>query len=115
MIDNSTIFFKDHQEVTVEPQTAIEGDDVILTCWATRYLYTDLQWLDSRDQVITSDVSSLQLSRYSISLSLHLHNVSQNSTAGFKCQAYNLYKRVDIKTARLIVEGEFRQEKQFQF
>uniref|UniRef100_A0A8C7XR93 receptor protein-tyrosine kinase n=1 Tax=Oryzias sinensis TaxID=183150 RepID=A0A8C7XR93_9TELE len=91
---------KDHQEVTVEPQTAIEGDDVILTCWATRYLYTDLQWLDSRNQVITSDVSSLQLSHYSISLSLHLHNVSQNSTAGFKCRASNLYKRVDIKTRK---------------
>uniref|UniRef100_A0A8C7XR79 receptor protein-tyrosine kinase n=1 Tax=Oryzias sinensis TaxID=183150 RepID=A0A8C7XR79_9TELE len=101
-------FVGDHQEVTVEPQTAIEGDDVILTCWATRYLYTDLQWLDSRNQVITSDVSSLQLSHYSISLSLHLHNVSQNSTAGFKCRASNLYKRVDIKTARLIVEERKR-------
>ncbi|XP_034739534.1 vascular endothelial growth factor receptor kdr-like isoform X1 [Etheostoma cragini] len=95
----------DHpEEITTKPRTAIEGDDVILTCRATRYLYTYLQWLDSRNQTITSNVSSLQLSRNSISISLHLHNVSQNSNKGYKCQAYKLYKRVELKTAELIVD-----------
>ncbi|XP_042348714.1 vascular endothelial growth factor receptor kdr-like isoform X2 [Plectropomus leopardus] len=98
-------YVDDHpDEITIEPQSAIEGDDVTLTCRAARYLYTYLQWLDSRNRTITSNVSSLQLSRYSISLSLHLHNVSQNSTAGFKCQAHKLHKRVELKTAAVVVD-----------
>ncbi|XP_039975481.1 vascular endothelial growth factor receptor kdr-like [Xiphias gladius] len=96
------------EQITTEPRTAIEGDEVTLTCRATRYLYTDLQWLDSTNQTITSNVSSLQLSRYSISLSLHLHNVSQNSTAGYTCQARKLHKRVELKTAGLVVEARKR-------
>ncbi|XP_070692696.1 vascular endothelial growth factor receptor kdr-like isoform X2 [Pempheris klunzingeri] len=106
-----TILFyvDDHpEEITIEPQAAIEGDDITLTCRAARYLYTDLLWLDSRNQTITSSASSLQLSRYSISLSLNLHNVSQNSTAGYKCQAYKLRNRVEIKTTALIVEARKR-------
>uniref|UniRef100_A0A7N8YE45 receptor protein-tyrosine kinase n=1 Tax=Mastacembelus armatus TaxID=205130 RepID=A0A7N8YE45_9TELE len=103
------VFFyvDDHsEEITIEPQRAIEGDDVILTCRAARYLYTDLQWLDFRNQTITSNVSSLHFSRYSISLSLHLYNVSQNSTAGYKCKAYKLHKRVELKPTSLIVAAK---------
>ncbi|XP_018515715.1 vascular endothelial growth factor receptor kdr-like [Lates calcarifer] len=91
-------------EVTIEPRTAIEGDNVTLTCRAARYLYTDLKWLGSANQTITTNVSSLKLSRYSISLSLHLHNVSQNSTRGYKCKAYRLNERVELKTAALTVD-----------
>ncbi len=103
----STFVTLDHpEEITIEPQTAIERDDVTLTCRATRYLYTDLLWLDSNNQTITSNVSNLQISNYSMSLSLHLHNVSQNSTTGYKCQAYKLHERVELKTAALIVNGK---------
>lgn len=110
---NSTMtipfYVDDHtEEITTEPQAAIEGDNVTLTCRAARYLYTDLQWLDSFNQTITSNVSSLQLSNYSISLSLRLNNVSQNSTRGYKCQAYKLRKRVELKRASLIVEARKR-------
>uniref|UniRef100_A0A3P8SH51 receptor protein-tyrosine kinase n=1 Tax=Amphiprion percula TaxID=161767 RepID=A0A3P8SH51_AMPPE len=102
-------YIDDHpEEITIEPHTAIEGDDITLTCRATRYLYTDLQWLDSTNQTVTSNVSSLQLSRYSVSLSLHLYNVSQNSAAGYKCQAYKLHKKTEIKTAALIVDARKR-------
>ncbi|KAM8732613.1 vascular endothelial growth factor receptor kdr-like [Acanthopagrus schlegelii] len=98
-------YVDDHPgEITIEPREAIEGNDVTLTCRAARYLYTDLRWLDSSNQTITSNVSGLQLSNYSISLSLHLHNVSQNSTNGYKCQAYKLYKKVELKRAVLVVD-----------
>lgn len=98
-------YVDDHpEEITIEPRAAIEGDDVNLTCWAARYLYKDLHWLDSRNQTITSNVSSLHISTYSISLSLHLHNVSQISTSGYKCQAYKLHKKVELKTAALVVD-----------
>ncbi|KAM9356682.1 vascular endothelial growth factor receptor kdr-like [Symphorus nematophorus] len=107
---NSTMtipfYVDDHpEEITIEPRAAIEGDNVTLTCRAARYLYTDLQWLDSFNQTITSNVSNLQLSSYSISLSLSLHNVSQNSTTGYKCQAYKLGKRVELKSTALVVDA----------
>ncbi|XP_038554737.1 vascular endothelial growth factor receptor kdr-like [Micropterus salmoides] len=110
---NSTMtipfYVDDHsEEMTIETRAAIEGDDVNLTCRAARYLYTDLQWLDSLNQTIASNVSGLQLSRYSISLSLRLHNVSQRNTAGYKCQAYKLHKRVEPKPAAVIVAARKR-------
>lgn len=105
-----TVFFcLDHpKEVAIEPQTAIEGDDVTLTCRATRYVYTGLQWLDSRNKTITSNVSNLQMNRYSISLSLNVRNVSQNSTAGYQCRAYKLHSLTQpiVKMADLEVEGK---------
>ncbi|XP_028315257.1 vascular endothelial growth factor receptor kdr-like isoform X3 [Gouania willdenowi] len=98
-------FVDDHlEEITVEPRAAIEGDDITLTCRATRFLYVDLQWLDSRNQTITFNASTLQLSNYSISISLHLQNVSQNSTEGYKCQAFRLHKKVELKPATLHVD-----------
>ncbi|XP_076595500.1 vascular endothelial growth factor receptor kdr-like [Chaetodon auriga] len=102
-------FVDDHsEEFTIQPRAAIEGNDVNLTCRAARYVYTDLQWLDSLNQTVTSNVSSLQLSHYSISLSLHLHNVSQKSTAGYKCQAYKVHKGVEFKRAALTVDARKR-------
>ncbi|XP_030001567.1 vascular endothelial growth factor receptor kdr-like isoform X1 [Sphaeramia orbicularis] len=93
------------EEISIYPRTVIEGDDVTLTCRAPRYLYTDLQWLDHMNQTISSNGSSLQFSNYSISLSLHLHNVSQNSTTGYKCQGYKLHKKVVVKPAALTVDA----------
>ncbi|XP_059202072.1 vascular endothelial growth factor receptor kdr-like [Centropristis striata] len=108
-VGNSTMTYSFYvadqpEEITIEPRAAIEGDDVNLTCRAARYLYTDLQWLDSRNQTVTSNVSSLQISNYSISISLHLHNVSQKRVTGYKCQAYKLHKRVELKPAALNVD-----------
>uniref|UniRef100_A0A1A8CTU0 receptor protein-tyrosine kinase n=2 Tax=Nothobranchius kadleci TaxID=1051664 RepID=A0A1A8CTU0_NOTKA len=93
----------DPEEVNIQPQTAIEGNNITLTCRATRYLYTGLRWVDSRNQTITSSVSQLQISNHSISLALYLHNVSQSSSAGYTCQADKLHKEVKSKTASLIV------------
>lgn len=77
----------------------IEGNDVVLTCRATRYLYTDLQWLDSRNQTIASNMSTLQISTHSISRSLHLYNVSQTSSSGYKCQCYRMDNKTVLKSA----------------
>ncbi|KAM9740982.1 vascular endothelial growth factor receptor kdr-like isoform 1-T1 [Menidia menidia] len=102
-------YVDDHpKEVSIEPQTAIEGDDVTLTCRATRYLYTGLQWLDSKNETITSNVSELGVHNYSISISLYLYNVSQSGTKGYKCQAYKLHKRAELKMASLIVNERKR-------
>lgn len=83
----------------------MEGDTVTLTCRAARYVYTDLQWLDSLNQTVTSGVSALQLSRYSISLSLQLYNVTKTSIAGYKCQPYKQHRKAELKIAELNIEG----------
>lgn len=93
------------EEINIYPQAAVEGDNVTLTCRAARYLYTDLQWLDSLNQTVTSDVSALQLGRYSISLALQLYNITKTTTAGYKCQPYKQHKKAELMSATLVVEG----------
>lgn len=97
----------DHlQHLAIEPQTAIEGDDATLTCRGTRYLYTDLQWKDPQNYTITNNVTALQFSPYSISLSLSLHNVSRNHTAGYQCWAHKIHNKRAIVKIVLTVHGE---------
>uniref|UniRef100_A0A6Q2YB95 receptor protein-tyrosine kinase n=1 Tax=Esox lucius TaxID=8010 RepID=A0A6Q2YB95_ESOLU len=78
------------QPLTIEPQTAIAGDNISLTCRGTRYLYTDLQWYDPQNHTISS---TLKLSRYTLTTSLFLSNVSTNNTAGYQCWAQNLHHK----------------------
>ncbi|XP_072293233.1 vascular endothelial growth factor receptor kdr-like isoform X2 [Eucyclogobius newberryi] len=97
-------FITDHsEEIAVLAPTVIEGNDAVLTCRAARYLYTDLKWLDSRNQTITSNVSTLQTRTHSISRSLHLYNVSQNSSSYYRCQGQKVHNKVVLKTAILNV------------
>ncbi|XP_076005156.1 vascular endothelial growth factor receptor kdr-like isoform X2 [Genypterus blacodes] len=102
-------YVDDHsEELAIEPRTAIEGYDVTLTCRARRFLYTDLEWFDSQDRKVTSNVSSLQLGLYSISVSLHLHNVSQNHTMGYQCRARNDNNKIVLKSSALTVDARKR-------
>nr|XP_057909086.1 vascular endothelial growth factor receptor kdr-like [Doryrhamphus excisus]XP_057909093.1 vascular endothelial growth factor receptor kdr-like [Doryrhamphus excisus] len=97
-------YVSDHQEaISIHPPSALERDDITLTCRASRYIYTDLQWLDSGNRTVTSNVSALQLGLYSISLSLHVGNVQRNSTAGFKCRAFRQQDKAEVKMAAVNV------------
>ncbi|XP_067103712.1 vascular endothelial growth factor receptor kdr-like [Osmerus mordax] len=98
-----TTFYVDNhsQHLAIEPQSAIEGDDITLTCRATRYLYTDLQWYDPQNRSVTT--SELQLSPYAISLALILTNVSRDHTLGYQCRAQNHQNKVTQKTSVLTV------------
>uniref|UniRef100_H3DHE5 receptor protein-tyrosine kinase n=1 Tax=Tetraodon nigroviridis TaxID=99883 RepID=H3DHE5_TETNG len=102
-------FIKDHPEgITTQPSSAIEGDDITLTCQAARYFYTTLQWLDSFNRTVTTNLSSLQLGEHSISQSLRLHGVSPNTTRGYRCQARRFNNKVELKNAALIVDARKR-------
>uniref|UniRef100_A0A6Q2XW98 receptor protein-tyrosine kinase n=1 Tax=Esox lucius TaxID=8010 RepID=A0A6Q2XW98_ESOLU len=97
-------FFVDDniQPLTIEPQTAIAGDNISLTCRGTRYLYTDLQWYDPQNHTISS---TLKLSRYTLTTSLFLSNVSTNNTAGYQCWAQNLHhKWIVVKSVLTVKE-----------
>lgn len=90
----------------VKPLTATEGDDVTLICHGTRFLYDTLSWYDSQSHQVQGD-SSIQISPYSVSLSLRLKNVSRNNTNGYECRAVNLItKSVVNTTSNLIIDGK---------
>ncbi|CAL8356421.1 unnamed protein product [Merluccius merluccius] len=104
-------YVDDHYDhITIEPKTAIEGEDITLTCRATRYLYSELQWFDPQNRTITSNVSGGRLGPYSISLALTLHNVSRDSlTPTYRCSAYNhITNKLTHKTFVLNVDGRKR-------
>ena len=102
----------DHADhMLIEPQTAIEGEDITLTCRATRYLYSELQWLDAQNRTIASDVSpppGPRLDPYSVSLALTLRNVSrESSTPAYCCVAHNHFNNKSThKTFVLNVDGK---------
>ncbi|XP_030223711.1 vascular endothelial growth factor receptor kdr-like isoform X1 [Gadus morhua] len=104
-------YVDDHSDhMHIEPQTAIEGEDITLTCRATRYLYSELQWFDPQNRTVTADVSPLRLDPYSVSLALTLRNVSRNGgTPAYRCGALNHFKHKSAhKTFVLNVDGRKR-------
>ncbi|KAL4648250.1 vascular endothelial growth factor receptor kdr-like isoform X2 [Arapaima gigas] len=87
-------FVDDHPEpLETEPQKVIEGDDITMTCRGTRYLYTELEWLDSENHTIPSNNVTLHVGRYSIALSFKLRNVSYADAGSYVCRAYSRYTR----------------------
>ncbi|MCJ8734048.1 hypothetical protein PDJAM_G00230930 [Pangasius djambal] len=91
-------YVNDHpQSFEVKPLTAIEGDDITLICQGTRFLYDRLSWYDSQSRLVQND-SSIQISPYSVSLTLRLKNVSRNHTNGYECRAINLNTKKEVNT-----------------
>ena len=80
----------DHSDhMHIEPQTAIEGEDITLTCRATRYLYSELQWFDPQNRTVTADVSR------------------NGGTPAYRCGALNHFKHKSAhKTFVLNVDGK---------
>ncbi|XP_077589202.1 vascular endothelial growth factor receptor kdr-like isoform X2 [Stigmatopora nigra] len=96
------------EDISIQPELAYERDNVTLSCRASRYLYNDLRWLDSRNRTITSGVSRLRLDRYSITVSLHVRIIGKNSTAGYKCRAFTTQMKIRDKPATLNVIARAR-------
>lgn len=100
----TTFFVDDHpHQVALDPISAIEGDDITLTCRATRYLYTGLEWFDPQNRSVAAE-REVQLSSYGIELPLTVHNVTRNHTAGYQCRARNHQNKVTSKTSVLTVD-----------
>ncbi|KAJ8351229.1 hypothetical protein SKAU_G00227050 [Synaphobranchus kaupii] len=106
----STPFYVDNnsEAIKIEPDRAIEGDDVILTCRATRYLYSKLLWYDPQNRTVLSGRSSLHLDPHSISLPLRLRNVSRGNTEGYECRAFNNYTHKEVRKMSMLHVQERR-------
>uniref|UniRef100_A0A8C9TEL1 receptor protein-tyrosine kinase n=1 Tax=Scleropages formosus TaxID=113540 RepID=A0A8C9TEL1_SCLFO len=107
---NSDYAYRRHVEykpLEIEPQKAIEGDDINMTCRGTRYLYTEMKWVDPVNHTVPNSNVTLHMGRHSISLSLTLRNVSHTDAKGYSCHALNGYTRhIVTKTSKFSVESE---------
>ncbi|KAG5851891.1 hypothetical protein ANANG_G00056620 [Anguilla anguilla] len=86
--------------IEIKPHKPIEGDDVILTCRATRYLYSSLVWYDPQNRTVPSE--NVSLTPHSISLSLRLENVTWDNTKGYECRAFNDYTQKEVRMVSLL-------------
>ncbi|KAJ8255109.1 hypothetical protein GJAV_G00201010 [Gymnothorax javanicus] len=92
-----------HSEaIEIKPHRAIEGDDVTLTCRATRYLYSRLRWYDPQNRTVPMEKTSLHLAPHSIALSLRLKNVSRASAKGYDCVAFNNHTQKEVRKMSML-------------
>nr|XP_015207223.1 PREDICTED: vascular endothelial growth factor receptor kdr-like [Lepisosteus oculatus] len=85
--------------------TAVEGNDVNLTCQVTRYLYTDMKWYDPRNRTVPASSTTVDYGPYSVSLSITVKNVSRGDAEGYRCTAFNTYNKKTVeKKATLTVD-----------
>ncbi|KAL6480200.1 hypothetical protein MHYP_G00112330 [Metynnis hypsauchen] len=96
------------QPFEVEPLTAIEGDDVTLTCRGTRFLYDQLRWHDPQNQPVHDDSLTQQVGRYSVSLLLRLKNVSRSQNTNYQCRATYLSSKKQVNTTSTLIIDERR-------
>ncbi|OWK57202.1 Vascular endothelial growth factor receptor kdr-like [Lonchura striata] len=75
--------------------TAIVGNDVQLTCRASKYIYTHLAWYYPSSEPAPSHSVVRKMDRYSISLTLLIPNVTREQSGLYKCRAQNQQNSTD--------------------
>ncbi|XP_021135664.2 vascular endothelial growth factor receptor kdr-like isoform X1 [Columba livia] len=92
-----------------EPQvTTIVGNDVRLTCRASRYIYSQLVWYHASSEPARSDSLIEKTDNYSISLTLVITNVTKEQGGLYKCRAQNQHNSTDTleQHTRLLVRAK---------
>ncbi|XP_052669706.1 vascular endothelial growth factor receptor kdr-like isoform X3 [Harpia harpyja] len=79
-----------------DPQvTTIVGNDVRLTCRASKYIYSHLAWYYPSSEAALSDSVIKTTDNYSISLTLVITNVTKELSGLYKCRAQNQHNSTD--------------------
>ncbi|XP_059680601.1 vascular endothelial growth factor receptor kdr-like [Gavia stellata] len=79
-----------------DPQvTTIVGNDVRLTCRASKYIYSHLAWYYPSSEAALSDSVIKKTDNYSISLTLVITNVTKEQSGLYKCRAQNQHNSTD--------------------
>ncbi|XP_051486419.1 vascular endothelial growth factor receptor kdr-like isoform X2 [Apus apus] len=80
-----------------DPQvTTIVGNDVRLTCRASKYIYSHLAWYYPSSEVALSDSVIKKTDKYSISLTLIITNITEEQSGLYKCRAQNQHNSTDM-------------------
>lgn len=91
-----------------DPQvTTIVGNDVQLTCRASKYIYSHLAWYYPSSEAALSDSVIKKTDNYSISLTLVIPNVTKEQRGLYKCRAQNQHNSTDTleQHTQLLVRG----------
>uniref|UniRef100_A0A8C0VDU4 receptor protein-tyrosine kinase n=1 Tax=Cyanistes caeruleus TaxID=156563 RepID=A0A8C0VDU4_CYACU len=75
--------------------TAIVGNDIQLTCRASKYIYTHLAWYYPSSEPAPSHAVLRKMDKYSISLTLLIPNVTREQSGLYKCRAQNQHNSTD--------------------
>uniref|UniRef100_A0A8B9MPC9 receptor protein-tyrosine kinase n=1 Tax=Accipiter nisus TaxID=211598 RepID=A0A8B9MPC9_9AVES len=79
-----------------DPQvTTIVGNDVRLTCRASKYIYSHLAWYYPSSEAALSDSVIKTTDNYSISLTLVITNITKEQSGLYKCRAQNQHNSTD--------------------
>lgn len=83
------------------------GNNVQLTCRASRYIYTHLAWYYPSSEPAPSHSVLRRMDRYSISLTLLIPNVTREQSGLYKCRAQNQHNSTDTleQHSQLLVRG----------
>uniref|UniRef100_A0AAY4E811 receptor protein-tyrosine kinase n=1 Tax=Denticeps clupeoides TaxID=299321 RepID=A0AAY4E811_9TELE len=99
----TTLYINDApQSLEIVPVTAIEGENVTLTCRGTRYLHSNLQWYNG-GSLLESEES---VGNFTILATLTLQNVSRNNTTGYKCKAHDIHTKQEVFISSKLVVDE---------
>lgn len=97
-----------------DPQvTTIVGNDVRLTCRASKYIYSHLAWYYPSSEAALSDSVIKTTDNYSISLTLVITNITKEQSGLYKCRAQNQHNSTDTleQHTQLLVRGRSCQRK----
>lgn len=87
--------------------TAIVGNDVQLTCRASKYIYTHLTWSYPSSEPAAGSSVVRKMDKYSISLTLLIPNVTKEQSGLYRCRAQNQHNSTDTleQQSLLLVRG----------
>lgn len=92
---------------TASQVTAIVGNDVQLTCRASKYIYTHLAWYYPSSEPAPGHSVVRKMDKYSISLTLLIPNVTREQSGLYRCRAQNQHNSTDTREqhSQLLVRG----------
>ncbi|KAK9402381.1 vascular endothelial growth factor receptor 1 [Crotalus adamanteus] len=74
----------------------VEGQTLVLSCLANKYLYKDLTWLLPRTANNQTRIKKAIVKEYSVELPLIIKNISLEHSGTYICRARNLYTDKDV-------------------
>ncbi|XP_028582231.2 vascular endothelial growth factor receptor 1 [Podarcis muralis] len=74
----------------------IEGETLVLSCLANKFLYKDIAWLLPRTVNNQTRIKKAATKEYSIGLTLSIKNVSLEHSGTYTCRARNIYTGEEV-------------------